>query len=942
MRSNQSSYTKTKKLNNRLVTESAPNDTLNLYPLLKNVYELSNDAIVVYDLSKRIIIDVNNKFTDTFYFTKEDVLNEPSILLNIFTDESEFFNICETLEEFDIIKDYKIVLKNKDNENLSILLSAQTQKILDKTYVVWVLRDVSYKKNIETILRTHQEQLSKEVSEQTEKLKISESALKEILYTEKLYGNMFRNAPIGIVKGTGKGKLENPNQAFADLVGYTIDELKDINWIETLTPSYWKKKEEAMARKLSPSNNVVTYNKEYIRKDGSLIPVEITTIATFEENTDVSYIAFVHSIEHKELYYQSLKDNESLVNSYFYASNTPIALSVDGVLYEANQAYFDLFKYDKHDALIGKSVLEFIDPSEHSKVESYIALRTSCDKAPENYKTVGLAKNKTKIPLEVDVTELVRGDIKFTCAFFKDLTLDQLLEEKIKDGKKIFEQLVENAVVGVSITNLNGNIIYANNAFAHICGFKTGDELISKSILSSDNCLCGWKDNTERLRMLQVIKEKGEVSNFNVDLINRNGETRHILYSAKLSDELIYGMFMDITSEKEAALLVEQSDRLKTAFLTNISHEIRTPMNGILGFTGLLKDNHLTGEEKQEYIALIEESSERMLHTINDIIDMSRIDAGEVNFNFSNINLTDQIAHLYNVFYDEASEKNIEFCCQNLGDEEALIINSDKTKLNFIFTSLIKNAIKYTNEGRVDFGCTIENIEGQKSLKFYVKDTGVGIPSEKQELIFERFMQGDIRPNRDYDGSGLGLSIAKAYAEMLEGRIWVKSEEGKGATFYVCIPLEYNVKSINQLDVIYSNIYEEEKLENLKILIVDDELLVRKYLGLVLKPVTQEILYAESGQEAIESYMANPDIDLILMDLRLPEMNGFEATQIIRKLNKEVQIIMQSAFMEIGEKDEAISAGANDFITKPIDKNKLMRIIKSSFKKKNVNTKTGI
>ncbi len=243
----------------------------------------------------------------------------------------------------------------------------------------------------------------------------------------------------------------------------------------------------------------------------------------------------------------------------------------------------------------------------------------------------------------------------------------------------------------------------------------------------------------------------------------------------------------------EAKQKAKESDRLKSAFLANMSHEIRTPMNGILGFTELLLEPDLTSEQKEEYIKIVHNSGQRMLNTVTDIVEISKIEAGSVQINSEKINVNECIEELIAFFKNEAENKGLKLLIDELLPETSNKINTDLNKFNSILTNLIKNAVKYTNSGTINIGCR----RNEAVLEFYVKDTGIGIPADRQSAIFERFMQADITTTRAFDGSGLGLAISKSYIEMLGGKIWVQSKEGVGSTFYISLPVheEESIKS---------------------------------------------------------------------------------------------------------------------------------------------------
>lgn len=383
-------------------------------------------------------------------------------------------------------------------------------------------------------------------------------------------------------------------------------------------------------------------------------------------------------------------------------------------------------------------------------------------------------------------------------------------------------------------------------------------------------------------------------------------------------------------SEQDLAIAkdhAEESDRLKSAFLANMSHEIRTPMNGILGFAGLLKDPGLTGKEQQDYIRIIEKSGERMLNIINNIVDISKIEAGLMSVNSTDTDINGKIEFIYSFFKPQVEEKKMQLTFKNTLPDREAIIKTDNEKVYSILTNLVKNAIKYSIEGSIELGYQKKD----EALEFYVKDTGIGIPKDRQDVIFERFIQADITDKKAYQGAGLGLSISKAYVEMLGGKIWVESEVGVGSTFYFTLP--YNAELNEKMDVGKTISTEDNDIKKLKILIVEDDEASEMLLSLTIKKFSKEILIANNGLHAVENCRQNPDLDLILMDIQLPELNGLEATRQIRQFNKNVVIIAQTAYGLSGDREKAIEAGCNDYIAKPITKGVLLALLHKYFKK---------
>ena len=384
----------------------------------------------------------------------------------------------------------------------------------------------------------------------------------------------------------------------------------------------------------------------------------------------------------------------------------------------------------------------------------------------------------------------------------------------------------------------------------------------------------------------------------------------------------------DLLIAKEKA---EESNRLKSAFLSNMSHEIRTPMNGILGFTDLLLEPDLSSEEKESYIKIVHQSGQRMVNTINDILEISKIETGLVNVVEKDTDVNEKLEALTRFFQLEAQKKGLKLILESLLPAEKKNVITDQNKLESILTNLIKNAIKYTESGTINLGCRQKGTE----IEFYVKDTGIGIPAHRQKAVFNRFEQADIADTRVFEGSGLGLAIAKSHIKMLGGEIWLESEEGKGSTFYFSLPAKSNLveKSNAEKQKSFQREKAKSKVKSLKILIAEDEEVSRTYISIIVNNFYHEILNAKTGIEAVELCRQNTDIDLILMDIKMPDMDGYEATRRIREFNKDVIIIAQTAYGLTGDREKALESGCNDYISKPINKTKLQTLIQKYFGK---------
>ncbi|MFZ4398723.1 MAG: response regulator, partial [Bacteroidales bacterium] len=416
-------------------------------------------------------------------------------------------------------------------------------------------------------------------------------------------------------------------------------------------------------------------------------------------------------------------------------------------------------------------------------------------------------------------------------------------------------------------------------------------------------------------------------------------ETRFLHQQLKNQNEILDEKVKERTSELQflnselnlAKNRAEESDRLKTAFLNNISHEIRTPFNGLLGFISMIQNEKLNIEDRDEYIRIINKSADRLMNTINDIIEISQIQAGLIKLNKSETNIKNLLDDIYVQHKKNADRKSLNFIVKNELAGTIKYVSTDSLKLNSILSIFVGNAMKFTTKGEVEINVKQES----EYIVFSVKDTGLGIPENKQKLIFDRFMQADVSSTRKFEGAGLGLSIAKAHAEILGGDIHMDSVEGKGSIFSISIPYKEYVHEEKSIENNVISQKKEVELENLKILIVDDDKMSQMLLSIEVNAFAKEILIANNGIEAVEACRSFVDLDLVLMDIQMPEMDGIEAIRCIREFNKDIIIIAQTAYAFSGDKERAIKAGCNQYLSKPINKEDMLTIIRSEISKKN-------
>ena len=499
--------------------------------------------------------------------------------------------------------------------------------------------------------------------------------------------------------------------------------------------------------------------------------------------------------------YETELDHQALVKHFDYIlkyANDIIFLTDRNLtIIEANDRAFEAYQRERNE-LIGMSLSKIRAPGAVQDLEN--ETRILDEKGFATYETVHIRKDGTLMPLEISARKVEIEGVKYFQSICRDITERKLAEETVKESEERFRKIFEESPISIAMTGKDLAIIRANSAFCKMIGYRE-DELKSLTIRSFTHPDYIAEDDVSLLRL---VAEEIPVYHTENQYIRKDQSV--IWGSATISiirnnnDEVQYFLVMveDITLRKkaESELIAakekaEESDRLKTAFLHNVSHEIRTPMNAIIGFSALLNEPDTTEEERHQFIDVIFQSGSQLLSIINDIVDIANIESGQVKMNLREMDLNASLKSLGEQFsYKRKSDLISINLDPGLPDDRATI-TTDATKLIQILSNLISNATKFTRQGRIDFGYTLKD----GFLEFFVTDTGIGIPPEHHEKIFERFFQVDNVISRKFGGTGLGLSICKAYVELLGGRIWVTSELGKGTDFRFTIPYNYPEKT---------------------------------------------------------------------------------------------------------------------------------------------------
>ena len=374
----------------------------------------------------------------------------------------------------------------------------------------------------------------------------------------------------------------------------------------------------------------------------------------------------------------------------------------------------------------------------------------------------------------------------------------------------------------------------------------------------------------------------------------------------------------------------ELSDKLKSSFLTNMSHEIRTPMNAIVGLSELLKDRGYSEDEKTDFLNMIVSNSNSLLGLIDDILDISKIESNQLNINIKNCQIYPVLNELFQRFKKEIKSRqkpHLEFRLSVDDKIKDLTFETDVLRLKQALSKLLDNAIKFTDSGHITLGCNLE----KHKLLFYVEDTGIGLSEDRKEIIFELFRKVEDNKLRLYRGTGLGLSLSQNLIKILGGEIKVESEINKGSKFYFSLPLKKSLITHPPESLDVDSDEFKPKWAEKRILVVEDDTSNFMLLYEILKSSGASIMRAENGNEALKLLTEDRKPDLIIMDIKLPGIDGYEATRRIREINWKIPIIANTAYAMEGDRQKSIEAGCNEYIAKPTDRKLLINLISKYF-----------
>jgi PAS domain S-box-containing protein len=665
------------------------------------------------------------------------------------------------------------------------------------------------------------------------------------------------------------------------------------------------------------------------KKSGEIFPVDIT--ANYIEFEGKEFlVAFTHDITNRKLAEAAILKSENEFRKIFEnVVDVFYEASLDGNLINVTPSVERLTSYSR-DELIGKPmVLFYYDPGVRDELLKELRKKGSVS----NFELEIQDKDGSPIPAVLSSRIICDegGKPVSIVGSISDMTHRKKAEDKIRQLSTALEQ----SPVPVIISDTSFKVLYVNNSFTSFSGLKP-DEIIGTT---SEEITRGQISMSDNIKMEEVLRS-GNI--YRDEIEYTNSSTEQLWLSITVSpimdeqDDISHYVVIleDITkrkayekSLKTAKESAEESDRLKSAFLANMSHEIRTPMNAILGFSSLLKEQEVSQNQQSYYVDIINSKGRDLLRIISDIIDISRIETGDLYFKTEPIEIFSFIREIFDEFKEDArlnTRSNLQFRLNIPAKEKPVIVNTDSSRLKQIFSNLIQNAFKFTPDGFIEIG--FELLE-QNNIRMFVRDTGIGIPKDKQTIIFERFRQIDESHTRQYGGTGLGLAICLNLVKRMGGELKVKSSERQGSEFQ--FSLKYILTQAPKKGDSKDKSIHEVKLDlsGRRILIVEDDGASYLFLETLLKRYKPEISWAKNGKQAISIINKPGKFDVILMDIRMPEMNGLDATREIRKENPDIPIIAQTAYAQVSDRKAALESGCSDYISKPISPVELKSIL---------------
>ncbi|MBN2174013.1 MAG: PAS domain S-box protein [Bacteroidales bacterium] len=749
---------------------------------------------------------------------------------------------------------------------------------------------------------------------------------------DEQYKTLFNFSPSGILIEDEKGVIIDVNPAFCHMMGYTRSELVGQKVHLLAHPDAVENVDKNIKTLLSGKN--LKHVEKSIKKDGSISFMELNERMMRLPDGRKGVVCMVEDITQRKLAEETIKNSEESYRGLFDSTTDAIYIQdKEGIFMDVNKGAEKMYGYPR-EYFLGKTPDFLSAPGKNDNKKTARFIENAFKGKPQRFEFWGMDSKGRTFPKEVSLNRGRYFGKEVVIAFAQDITERQKAEEEIRK----LSRSVEQTPAMVIITDLDGKIEYVNPKFTETTGYSLSEiKGRNPKILKSGSTPLETYNN-----LWKTIKAGKDWSG---QFLNRKKNGELYWESANifpLKDEKgvithFIGMKEDITERKRmeedlitAKEKAEESDKLKSAFLANMSHEIRTPMNSIIGFSQLLSEPGLDEEEKTQYIELIQNSGNDLLNLIDDIIDISKIEAGQMKVFKSQYFLDSVMKEMYISFSEliKTKEDKLQITLRYSPPEDAekVILYSDIDRFKQIIRNLLNNALKFTDFGLVDFGFKVVNKSKEPHIEFFVRDTGIGIPKDKTSIIFESFRQANFSDTKIYGGTGLGLTITKKMVEILGGEIWVKSTEGQGSTFYFTLPYIPGKTAVHSKQMTEKPQSPQFNWKDKKILIVEDNDLSYLYFSRILAKTGAKITRAKDGREGLNYFKAD-DFNLVLMDIQLPEMDGYTTTKEIKKISPDIPVIAQTAFAMVGEKERCLQVGCDAYISKPIKINDFFEVV---------------
>jgi len=735
------------------------------------------------------------------------------------------------------------------------------------------------------------------------------------------------------------------NEAFAKIFGYNIDELIGLNLIELLGDEEDK---ELMYRNMR-SNSPYPYEVYAFRKSGEKFPAEITGREIYHDGRRARVIS-VRDISERKKREKELTEHQLLIQRI--TEQSPDIIYIFDVE-KGRNVYINkdlriILGYDKHSLPKSSTdiVSELIHPDDIQQFTDFYSTIEDVSKDFVFEFTYRLkAQNGEWRWFAGKEKEFQSRDGKIITMIgtLLEITTQKKYEQALLDSEEQLSTIFENAPLIMFLLGEDGTILKMNkNSILKKNNNKRkliGDVLNCVNSFNKENN-CGNSEHCDKCGINKIINntftKKRNYYKAEARLKVRQKEYSTDLFfliSTKLmrqgSSDIALITLDDITKQKlmefdlkDAKEKAEENNKLKTAFLQNMSHEIRTPMNGIIGFSDMLSGEKISDEKRKLYTDVIVKSSKQLLNIVNDILDISKIETGQAEKIESETNINQLFCDLFIFYKPMAWKKRLNIFLNTPLDNQESFVWVDYVKLKQVLENLMSNALKFTHEGYIRFGYKSSSNE----LIFYMEDSGIGIEKKYHDKIFEQFRQIELTTTREYGGTGLGLAICKAYVNLLGGKLWLNSTKGKGSIFYFTIP--YKPVLINENLGLIKTLQDKPLItRNKSILVAEDEFANYMLLNEILKDLDIKVLHAKNGEEAIE-IVKRKNVSLALLDIKMPEMNGYEAVIEIKKIRPSLPVVAQTAFATSEDRDKILGAGFDDYLPKPIQKEALYEIVK--------------